>query len=88
MSKLTSDERDQLPESAFALPGKKYPLPDASHARNALSRASQNASPGLNAKIKAKVKQKYPGIKVSPATPGERVKGRKGIRGKRTAYKR
>lgn len=88
MAKLTAAKRNSLPSDEFAGPDGSYPIPDASHARNALSRASQNASPGLNAKIKAKVKQKYPGIKVSPATPGERVKGRKGIRGKRTAYKR
>lgn len=39
--KLTAEERDALPDSAFALPGRRYPIPDASHARAALSRASE-----------------------------------------------
>lgn len=39
--KLTAEERDALPDSAFALPGRRYPIPDASHARAALSRAAE-----------------------------------------------
>ncbi len=64
MAKLTSKARAALPKSTFALPGGKYPIPDASHARNALARASGNASPSQQATIKAKVKAKFPGIKV------------------------
>ncbi|GBR02472.1 hypothetical protein [Acetobacter oeni] len=41
MSKLTTAERDALPDDAFALPGRRYPIPDASHARDALARASE-----------------------------------------------
>jgi hypothetical protein len=36
---------------------------DMSHARNALARASGNASPALKAHIRAKVHKKFPGIK-------------------------
>jgi hypothetical protein len=60
MSKLTSRQRKRLPKTAFGLPGqRKYPMPDASHAQNAKSRASQqyNAgriSKGTKAKIDAK----------------------------------
>lgn len=47
MSKLTSKERNALPTSEFALPGeRKFPIPDASHARNALARASQQKAKG------------------------------------------
>lgn len=42
MSKLTSHERNALPSSDFGLPDKDaYPMPDKSHARNALARASE-----------------------------------------------
>jgi hypothetical protein len=40
--KLDTDERNELPESAFAFPKqRKEPLTDASHVRNALSRFDQ-----------------------------------------------
>lgn len=41
MSKLTAAERNALPDTAFALPGRRYPIPDATHARDALARASE-----------------------------------------------
>ena len=41
MSSLTAADRKALPDSAFALPGRRYPIPDASHARDALARASE-----------------------------------------------
>jgi hypothetical protein len=63
MAKLTTKTRNSLAGSQFAGPGRTYPIPDPNHARNALSRASQYATPGLKAKIRAAVKRKYPGIK-------------------------
>jgi hypothetical protein len=72
MAKLTSKDRQGLPSSSFALPGKgegksgkgsgSYPIPDASHARNALARVSQHGSPSQKATVRAKVHRKYPGI--------------------------
>lgn len=62
MSKLTAKRRNALPTKDFAGPGRSYPIPDASHARNALARASQHALPALKAKIAAKVHKKFPGI--------------------------
>jgi hypothetical protein len=39
---LSSAERDDLPDSAFAFPGeRKEPLTDANHVRNALARFDQ-----------------------------------------------
>ena len=64
MAKLTAAARKKIPTSEFAGPDRSYPIQNASHARNALARASQHASPELQAKIKAKVRRKYPGIKV------------------------
>lgn len=63
MAILKSAQRKKLPNSEFAGPDRSYPIPDANHARNALSRAAQNASPSEEATIRAKVKRKFPGIK-------------------------
>ncbi len=41
MAELTARKRNALPKSDFGLPGeRKYPMPDASHARDAKARAS------------------------------------------------
>ena len=71
MAKLTTKARNKLSGSAFAGPDRSYPIEDASHARDALARAAQHASPELQAKIKAKVRRKYPSIAVegSPSKP-------------------
>ena len=72
MAKLTTKDRNKLPSSSFALPGKgegksgkgsgAYPIPDKPHARNALSRVSQHGSSSEKAAVRAKVKAKFPGI--------------------------
>lgn len=67
MATLTAAARDALPDSDFALPGRKYPIHDPAHARDALARAAQNASPEELATIRRKVKARYPGIKVKKA---------------------
>lgn len=79
MAKLTYKERKKMPKSEFAVPSKKeggkggYPIPDKSHARNALSRVSQFGSPSEKAKVRAKVHAKFPGIgKLS--NPGPKAK--------------
>jgi hypothetical protein len=62
MSKLTAAARKAIPKKDFALPGGRYPIEDASHARNALSRVSANGSPEEKAKVRAAVHRKYPNI--------------------------
>ncbi len=60
MAKLKAAKRNKLPKSEFGMPGeRKYPMPDASHAKNAKARASQmekkgKLSPASKAKIDAK----------------------------------
>lgn len=61
MSKLTTERRDEIPGGEFALPGRRYPIHDESHARAALSMAHY-ATPAEQAQIRAKVHAKYPGI--------------------------
>ena len=62
MAKLSTRGRNALATGSFALPGRRYPINDANHARNALSRAAQNASPAEQATIRRKVHAKFPGI--------------------------
>lgn len=60
MAKLSSRSRNALPSSDFALPGeRKFPVNDASHAKNAKARASQMEKSGkIGASTKAKIDQK------------------------------
>lgn len=70
MAKLTAKHRHALPAGSFAGPDRSYPIPDASHARNALARAAQHALPSLKVKIAARVHKKFPGIAIgSGAAP-------------------
>ena len=79
--KLSYKERQGLPKGDFALPGKgsgpegkqggSYPIPDESHARNALARVSQHGTSSEKAQVKAAVEKKFPGIKVSEAKDRE-----------------
>lgn len=83
MAKLTTKGRKALPTSSFAVPSARsasggkggYPIPDASHARNALARASQFGSPAVKAKVRAKVKAKFPAIGKSRRTAGAAMAG-------------
>lgn len=62
MSKLPATQRNAMPQSEFALPDGRYPVNDAGHARNALSRVAQNGSPAEKAVVRAKVRSKFPDI--------------------------
>lgn len=72
MGMFSYAQRKALPKKAFALPAKKtaenpagqgaYPIPDASHARNALARVSQHGSNEQKAEVRAKVHAKFPAI--------------------------
>ena len=63
MAKLTTKQRKSLPSKDFALPGRRFPVNNASHARNALARASQGVKAGTlssaqAAKVRAKANRK------------------------------
>ncbi len=63
MAPLTTQKRNNLPTSSFAEPGKrKYPVPDANHARNALARVSGNGTPSEKAMVRAEVARRFPSI--------------------------
>jgi len=78
MSKLSAADRKAMPQDKnhFAIPSKapgsgSFPIEDASHARNALSRVSANGSPAEKSEVRAAVHRKFPGI-------GAKVQGRSG----------
>lgn len=70
MGKLSASQRKALPKSDFAVKGKartasgkaasgSYPIPDRSHAQNALARS---AGKPVAAQVRAAVAKKYPGM--------------------------
>lgn len=62
MAKLTAKKRNAIPTKDFAGPDRSYPINDKNHARNALARVSQFGTEDLKARVRAKVRRKYPGI--------------------------
>ena len=60
MAELSTDERNALHDSVFGLSDKRaYPMPDASHARNAKARAAEEFNKGnLSAAEKAEIDRK------------------------------
>ncbi len=64
MAKLTSADRKSLPKQDFAVPSKapksgSFPIPDKSHAQNALARSAGKPVAG---QVKAAVKRKFPNM--------------------------
>jgi hypothetical protein len=58
MAKLTGKVRRRLSSSKFAYPKqRKYPINDAAHARNALSRAAQSKTSGSYAGVLRAIKR-------------------------------
>lgn len=62
MSKLTSAKRNALPGKDFAVPGRKYPIENASHARDALARVAQHGTAKQKHEVREAVHDKFPGI--------------------------
>jgi hypothetical protein len=62
MAVLTARARKAIPTSKFALAGRRYPIHDPSHARNALARVSQHGTPAEKATVRAAVHRRYPSI--------------------------
>ena len=70
MAKLTTSKRKAFPKSAFAVPSTRsksggkggYPIPDHSHAINALARVSQFGTASQKAQVKRAVKKHFPDI--------------------------
>lgn len=62
MSRLTEAARRALPDSAFALSGRRYPIPDETHARDALALVGQHGTPQEQTRVRAAVRRRFPQI--------------------------
>lgn len=63
MAKLSAEDRKKLPAKTFAGPGRSFPIPDASHARAALSGATRalhagNITAAMAARIRSRANRK------------------------------
>ena len=84
MARLTTKGREKLSKGQFALPGRgkglegkgagSYPIPNASHARNALARVSQHGTSAEKATVKRAVEKKFPGIAVGGKKGGKEAR--------------
>jgi hypothetical protein len=63
MTKLTPATRKKIPTSEFALPGRRYPIEDEAHARNALARVAQDGTPAEKTTVRRKVQRRFPDLK-------------------------
>lgn len=59
---LTAGARAHIKGKNFALPGRRYPIENPSHARNALARVSQFGSPAEKSKVRTAVHKKFPSL--------------------------
>jgi hypothetical protein len=71
---LTAKTRKAIADEDFALPGRRYPIENLAHARNALSRVAQNGTPEEQATVRAKVHSKFPELK-KQADVASKIKG-------------
>jgi hypothetical protein len=67
MARLTAAQRRHLSPASFAVPGKapgsgSYPVPDAGHAKAALSMVSRFGTSAEKAMVRKKVQAKFPGM--------------------------
>ncbi len=77
MAKLTAKKRKALSSKTFVFPkSRKFPIEDAAHARDALSRAAAKGG-SVEAKVRAAVHKKYPGIGKKKSGSGTKSRKRK-----------
>jgi hypothetical protein len=76
MGKLTTKGRSHLPTKDFAGKDRTYPDEDKGHAKAALARASEFASPAQRASIDAKVHRKYPSMGKPAGSVGRELEKR------------
>lgn len=59
---LSTTARNKLSEGDFALPGRRYPIHDRPHARNALARVAQHGTPSEKERVRKAVASRFPDI--------------------------
>jgi len=61
MAQLTPEQRNALPDEAFALPERReYPIQDKTHAVDSLARVGGSGSPDEQRRVAMAVHRKYP----------------------------
>lgn len=63
MAKLSAAARRKLPQSAFALPGREYPIHNRQHAEQAVKMAMAHLTGEKRAKVLNAVARRYPDLK-------------------------
>ena len=88
MAKLTTKQRKSLSSKSFVFPkSRKFPIEDAAHARDALSRAAHKGG-SVEAKVRAAVHKKYPAIGKKSSATAKRKAAPKRRTAKRTTSRR
>ncbi len=64
MAVLTRRQRKKLPDSAFALSGRRYPIHDEEHARAALAYVERYGTDEEKRRVRAAVRRRYPHMKL------------------------
>ncbi len=59
MAVLTAEDRRKMPQGSYALPGKRYPIPDEGHAKAALARVSEFGTHEEKEKVRSAVRRKF-----------------------------
>jgi hypothetical protein len=62
MARLTTRGRKRIKAKNFALPGRRYPIHDRSHARAALSMVARHGTTAQKKAVRRAVRRKYPTI--------------------------
>lgn len=83
---LTARARKKIKKENFALPGRRYPIEDENHARNALARVSQYGTPEEKKKVRAAVHRKYPHLGRSEEDEGSEKKKKKHRHAEKALY--
>lgn len=78
MARLSAKGRKQISNSNFALPGRRYPIHDLSHARAALRMVAAHGTPEEQKKVRGAVFRKYPQLKQQANTARRAAKNKKG----------
>jgi len=61
-AELSTRARNRLGEGEFALPGRRYPIHDRPHARNALARVAQHGTASEQSQVQKAVHARFPDI--------------------------
>ena len=74
MSTLSTSQRNALPSSAFAIPGRRaYPIYDRECAQTSLKRVSANGTAEDKVKVRGAVRRKFPDLLSGGRTGGKMV---------------